>query len=245
MRPSPADPSPRSLVVLTGAGISKESGLDTFRDRDGIWSKVEIEDVATPEAFRRNPDLVQGFYNARRRSLLSPGIEPNAAHAALADLEARWEGNFLLVTQNIDDLHERAGSRRLIHMHGELLKSRCTHCHRVGEQREEIRATDRCGGCGGEATLRPHVVWFGEVPFEMERIFEALRSCDLFAAIGTSGSVHPAAGFVLAARAAGARTVELNLEPGETSPLFDERRHGKATEVVPAFFATLPSRGRI
>src|SRR6266850_5060208 len=202
MRPSQADRRFRSVVVLTGAGISKESGLDTFRDKDGIWSRVEIEDVATPDAFRRNPDLVQRFYNARRRSLLSPGILPNAAHASLAELEARWDGEFLLVTQNIDDLHERAGSRRLIHMHGELLKARCTHCHGVRRQRADILRTDRCGACGGEGTLRPHVVWFGEVPFEMERIFEALRSCDLFVAIGTSGSVHPAAGFVLAARSA-------------------------------------------
>jgi NAD-dependent deacetylase len=243
MRPSPADRRLRSLVVLTGAGISKESGLDTFRDRDGIWSKVSVEDVATPEAFRRNPDLVQSFYNARRRSLLDSGIRPNAAHVALAELEARWEGAFLLVTQNIDDLHERAGSRRMIHMHGELLKSRCTHCYRVREQRADILATDRCGECGGEATLRPHVVWFGEIPFGMERIDAALQGCHLFVSIGTSGSVYPAAAFVRLAKESGARTVELNLEPGETSSLFDERRHGRATEVVPEWVDAFMDRG--
>jgi len=229
----------QSIVVLTGAGISKESGLDTFRDRDGIWSKVDVEDVATPEGFRREPALVQAFYNARRRRLLSPDVRPNAAHLALADLESRFKGEFLLVTQNIDDLHERAGSRALVHMHGELLKARCTHCHGVREQREEIHVADRCDGCGGEGTLRPHVVWFGEVPFEMERIAQALQRCDLFVAIGTSGSVHPAAGFVMTARAQGAHTLEISLEQTETSSLFDERLLGAATELVPALAGKL------
>jgi len=228
-----------SIVVLTGAGVSRESGLDTFRDRDGIWSRVEVEDVATPDAFHRDPDLVQGFYNARRRRLLSAEIQPNAAHLALADLESRWGGELLLVTQNVDDLHERAGSRSLLHMHGELLKARCTHCHGVRAQREDIRVTSRCDACGGEGTLRPHVVWFGEIPFDMERIGEALTRCDLFIAVGTSGSVHPAAGFVITARAHGARTLEINLERGETSSLFDERRLGQATDLIPALVAEL------
>jgi len=232
----------RSVVILTGAGISKESGLDTFRDRDGLWSKIALEDVATPEAFRRDPGFVQGFYNARRRHLLSPDVRPNAAHRAIAEFEARWTGDFLLVTQNIDDLHERAGSRRLVHMHGELLKARCTHCHAVREHRRDIEPADACSSCGGAGTLRPHVVWFGEVPFAMETIFAALRECDLFLSIGTSGSVHPAAGFVLAARSAGARTIEVNLEPGETTSLFDEHRHGPATGTVPPLLSGINPR---
>jgi NAD-dependent protein deacetylase/lipoamidase len=239
MRRSPAERPFRSIFVLTGAGISKESGLDTFRDADGIWSKVDLEDVATPRAFRRNPDLVQRFYNDRRRQLLDPAVRPNAAHLALASLETRFAGEFTLVTQNIDDLHERAGSRRLIHMHGEMLKGRCTHCGRVRDQREDILVTDRCSECRCEGTIRPHVVWFGEVPFEMERIFATLAACDLFVAVGTSGNVHPAAGFVLTARSRGAHTVELNLETSETSEIFHEHHVGKATEVVPAFVERL------
>jgi NAD-dependent deacetylase len=224
-----------SIVVLTGAGISKESGLDTFRDADGIWSKVRIEDVATPGAFQRDKARVHAFYNARRRGLLSDNIRPNAAHRALAELEARWPGKFLLVTQNIDDLHERAGSRKLIHMHGELLKARCAACGNIVACREDLDETRSCTSCSRAGGLRPHVVWFGEMPFEMERIYEALASCDLFVSIGTSGNVYPAAGFVAEARQAGADTVELNLEPSLGASLFDEARHGPATEVVPAF----------
>jgi len=224
-----------SIVILTGAGISKESGLDTFRDADGIWSKVRIEDVATPEAFDRDPMRVHAFYNARRRGVLDPAVQPNAAHRALARLEReRPAGDVLLVTQNTDDLHERAGSANLIHMHGELLKVICAACGRIAEHRGDLDPSHACGACGREGGLRPRVVWFGEMPLEMERIYEALASCDLFVSIGTSGNVYPAAGFVQEARAAGARTVELNLEPSEGASLFDEAIHGPATAIVPA-----------
>ncbi len=226
----------RRIVVLTGAGISKESGLDTFRDADGIWARVSIEEVATPEAFARNPERVHDFYNARRRGLADPEVAPNAAHLALARLEAEWPGGVLVVTQNIDDLHERAGSRKLIHMHGEILKARCRACGTPSPWRDDMGATSICPACGRSGGLRVHVVWFGEMPFEMDRIYEALTTCDLFVSIGTSGSVYPAAGFVQEARLGGrAHTVELNLEPSEGAGLFHEARHGPASEVVPAF----------
>jgi NAD-dependent deacetylase len=229
----------RSIVVLTGAGISKESGLATFRDPDGIWAKVRIEDVATPEAFRRDPARVHRFYNDRRRQLLAPETRPNDAHLALARLEREWPGTVLLVTQNIDDLHERAGSLRILHMHGELLKARCAACGRTVPVDEDLSTELVCAGCDGAGTLRPDVVWFGEMPFHMPQIEAALAACDLFVAIGTSGNVYPAAGFVADARAAGARTVELNLEPSEGASLFDERRYGAAGAIVPAFVAEL------
>ncbi len=226
----------RRIVVLTGAGISKESGLDTFRDPDGIWATVSVEEVATPEAFARNPVRVHAFYNARRRGLLGDGVEPNAAHPALARLERDWPGETLLVTQNIDNLHERAGSKILIHMHGELLKARCEGCGAVMAWHQDMEMTTPCPGCEAAGGLRVHVVWFGEMPFETDRIYQALGSCDLFVSIGTSGSVYPAAGFVQEARLNGiARTVELNLEPSEGITLFHEAAHGPATEVVPAF----------
>jgi NAD-dependent deacetylase len=226
----------RRIVILTGAGISKESGLDTFRDPDGLWARVRIEDVATPEAFARDPDRVHAFYNHRRATLVADGVAPNAAHRALARLEAAWPGDVLLVTQNIDDLHERAGSANLIHMHGELLKARCLVCGEVSPWREAMTRDSLCPACGAEGTLRVDVVWFGEMPLEMERIYEALGACDLFVSIGTSGNVYPAAGFVAEARANGrARTVELNLEPSEGHSLFDERRYGPASVEVPAF----------
>jgi NAD-dependent deacetylase len=229
-----------ALVILTGAGISKESGIDTFRDAGGLWSRVRIEDVATPDAFRRAPARVHDFYNARRRPLAAGGILPNAAHLALAELERRWTGDFLLVTQNIDDLHERAGSRRLIHMHGELLKARCLDCGAVHPQDGDLGLDEACPSCAAPGSLRPHVVWFGEMPLEMARIDEALDRCDLFLSIGTSGNVYPAAGFVeRARRVAGAHTVELNLEPSEGASLFVERRYGPASEIVPAFTAKL------
>ncbi len=223
------------IVVLTGAGISAESGLRTFRDRNGLWYAFRIEEVATPEAFARDPEKVLDFYNERRRGLLAPSVRPNAAHVALARLEHRWPGAFLLVTQNVDDLHERAGSRNLLHMHGELLKIRCTACGDVRAWGEDLFRHTPCPACGNIGTLRPHIVWFGEMPFHLDRILEALRRCDLFIAIGTSAEVYPAAGFVEEARRHGARTVELNLEPSAKSMLFDERRFGRATEVVPAF----------
>ena len=224
-----------SIVILTGAGISKESGLDTFRDADGLWSKVRIEDVATPEAFARDPVRVHDFYNARRRGLRNSNVQPNAAHRALAVLEQRWPGELLLVTQNIDDLHERAGSPNLVHMHGELLKARCAHCGALDTEPHDLSVALVCAGCGEPGGLRPHVVWFGEMPLEMDRIYEALGRCGLFISIGTSGNVYPAAGFVQEARRfAGARTMELNLDPSEGATLFDERHYGPATQIVPA-----------
>jgi NAD-dependent deacetylase len=232
-------PETRSTVVLTGAGISRESGLHTFRDADGIWATVNIEDVATPEAFARDPVRVQEFYNERRRGLANSGVKPNAAHLALAEFEAAFAGDFLLVTQNIDDLHERAGSDNLIHMHGELLKARCEECDDVGEWRDDLFIDTACPACTQIGGMRPHVVWFGEMPFEMDRIYEALESCYLFVSIGTSGNVYPAAGFVQAARIAGARTVELNLEPSEGATLFEEAVYGPAGTVVPDWFAKL------
>jgi len=227
------------IVVLTGAGISRESGLETFRDKDGIWATVRLEDVATPEGFARDPHRVHGFYNARRRGLLDPAVQPNAAHRALAELERRWPGGVLLVTQNIDDLHGRAGSRSLIHMHGELLKARCASCGDVRDHRGDLSVALACGACGETGGMRPHVVWFGEMPLEMERIGAALADCGLFVSIGTSGNVYPAAGFVREARAHGAHTVELNLEPSEGATAFADARYGPATEVVPAFVAEL------
>ncbi|HYF09294.1 MAG TPA: Sir2 family NAD+-dependent deacetylase [Acetobacteraceae bacterium] len=226
------------IVVLTGAGISRESGLATFRDADGVWASIRIEDVATPEAFRRDPARVQGFYNARRAQLRDPAVRPNAAHQALADLERRWPGGVLVVTQNVDDLHERAGSRNLVHMHGELMKARCLACHAVSSWPEEITPASVCPACARPGGLRPHVVWFGEMPLEMERIEAALDACGIFVSIGTSGNVYPAAGFVAQVRRR-ARTVELNLEPSEGTSLFDEAIHGPATQVVPAFVARL------
>ena len=229
-------PPDAAIVILTGAGISKESGLDTFRDADGIWSKVRIEDVATPEAFARDPVRVHGFYNARRASLLDPDVQPNAAHEALAVLDRRWPGPVLLVTQNIDNLHERAGSSRLIHMHGEMLKVRCGHCGSVQPWQEDLSTDTSCPACDSTGGMRPDVVWFGEMPYEMDRIYAALGRCDLFVSIGTSGNVYPAAGFVQEARqVAGAWTVELNLEPSSGVSAFHEARHGPATDLVPGF----------
>jgi len=232
-----------AIVVLTGAGISVESGLPSFRGAGGLWEGWRLEDVATPEAFARDPITVQRFYDQRRRQLLGEDIRPNAAHLALAELERRWPGEVLIVTQNIDDLHERAGTRNLIHMHGELLKARCTACAAVHPWRSDLSSSHRCAACAGQNRLRPHVVWFGELPLEMDRIYDALAACDLFLAIGTSGQVYPAAGFVETVRATGqAHTVELNLEPSATGSLFAEQRHGPASERVPRFVAELLAR---
>lgn len=233
-----------SIVILTGAGISKESGLDTFRDKDGIWSKVRIEDVATPEAFRRDPRRVHEFYNWRRRNLQGPHIQPNAAHKALAELERRLPGQVLVVTQNIDNLHERGGSAGPIHMHGEMLKARCLHCGGVHAWKSDLSLETICPFCAKAGGMRPHVVWFGEMPLEMERIQAALRQCRRFISIGTSGNVYPAANFVSEARhVARARTVELNLEPSEGASLFDETIYGKASELVPAYVEKLVQGG--
>lgn len=222
------------IVVLTGAGISAESGLGTFRDKDGLWTRYNLEDVATPEGFARNPAFVHDFYNARRANLRD--ARPNAAHEALARLEAEHPGQVLIVTQNVDDLHEQAGSRNIIHMHGELSRIRCTACETVTEHRHDLCTDSSCGDCGATGTLRPHVVWFGEMPLRMEDIFVALDDCDLFVSIGTSGTVYPAAGFVAhVRRGRRARTVELNLEPSEGHSLFAETRYGPASEIVPAF----------
>ena len=231
------------IVVLTGAGISAESGIRTFRDTDGLWEDHRPEDVATPEAFVANPELVHRFYNARRRQLLSAEISPNAAHRALARLEAEFPGEVLLVTQNIDDLHERAGSRDVLHMHGELLVSRCVRCGAEFETRGDVDGATACPSCGRSGGLRPHVVWFGEIPLHMERIFDALERCDIFAAIGTSGNVYPAAGFVQVANGVGAVTVELNLEPSWVNTEFSESRLGPATVEVPKWVDELLLRG--
>ena len=228
-----------ALVLLTGAGISAESGLRTFRDADGLWENHRVEEVATPEAFRRDPDLVYRFYNERRRSLGAVG--PNAAHLALARLEAAWDGDFLLVTQNVDDLHDRAGSRRLLHMHGELLKGRCLACDAVLDWPGDMDRDSRCPRCA-RGSVRPHIVWFHERPLAMDRIFDALERCDCFVSIGTSGHVYPAAGFVQAVGPA-CRTVELNLAPSLVASAFREVRTGPATELVPAFVAELLAPG--
>ena len=232
-----------NLVVLTGAGVSAESGVPTFRASDGLWEGHRIEEVATPEGFAADPALVQDFYNQRRRHLAR--VQPNAAHRALADLAARWRGDFLLVTQNVDDLHDRAhvetppaSGFELIHMHGELLKARCTASGVVCDWTGDL-AVAHASPHHPQGILRPHIVWFGEMPLEMERIEAALEQCDLFVSIGTSGAVYPAAGFVQSARMAGARTVEINLEPTQGRRLFDEGVYGPASETVPAFFDAL------
>ncbi len=231
------------IVILTGAGISKESGLSTFRDADGIWARVRVEDVATPQAFARDPARVHDFYNERRRQLQSLAVQPNAAHLALAELEAKWPGGVLVVTQNIDDLHERAGSRNVAHMHGELSKARCEYCGSVAIWAGDLGVEIECGTCRRAGGMRPHVVWFGEMPLEMERIGRALADCHMFISIGTSGNVNPAAEFVNEAKSlAGAKTVELNLEPSEGARLFDNARYGPATRVVPEFVAELTAR---
>jgi NAD-dependent deacetylase len=231
------------IVVLTGAGISRESGLATFRDADGIWARVRLEDVATPEAFAADPARVHAFYNARRRQLVADAVAPNAAHAALARLESAWPERVTVVTQNIDDLHERAGSRELVHMHGELLKARCRHCGNVMPWGADLAIESACPHCHRPGGLRPHVVWFGEMPLDMDRIDRLLEGCALFVSIGTSGSVYPAAGFVRRVREQGqARTVELNLERSEGAALFHEGRYGPASEVVPRFVDDLLSQ---
>jgi NAD-dependent deacetylase len=217
-------------VVLTGAGISAESGVPTFRDADGLWEGHRVEDVATPEAFARDPETVQRFYDARRAALA--GVEPNAAHRALADLDGPHD--LLLVTQNVDDLHERGGSRDVLHMHGELRKALCAGCGARHPWEGPLLDAPGCPACG-EAALRPDVVWFGEMPYEMDRIFAALEECDLFVSIGTSGAVYPAAGFVSAARAYGARTLELNLAESEGTWQFHDSRLGPAGVLVPVW----------
>lgn len=226
--------SKTKVVVLTGAGISAESGLSTFRDNNGLWENHRVEEVATPEAFDRNPELVHRFYNIRRANLQT--VEPNLAHVALAEAESQF-ASFLLVTQNVDDLHERAGSENLIHMHGELKKKFCVHCHHKSEELGMLDVNAQCHNCGRVGGLRPDIVWFGEMPYQMDAIMAALLDCDMFVSIGTSGSVYPAAGFVELANRAGAETVELNLEPGDQQSAFQSAHYGPATKVVPEFFS--------
>ncbi|WP_112322538.1 NAD-dependent deacylase [Oceanibium sediminis] len=230
----------QKVVVLTGAGISAESGLGTFRDRGGIWSQYDLAEVATPEGFAADPAKVLDFYNARRANLA--GAAPHAAHKALAVLGEAVD--LTLVTQNIDDLHEQAGSGDVIHMHGELRRSLCAACGARAMAAEVMRVADRCTACNA-AALRPDVVWFGEMPYHMERIEDALAEADLFAAIGTSGEVYPAAGFVELARMAGAETVELNLEPSARAGAFQRAILGPASETVPAWVAGLVAGARL
>jgi NAD-dependent deacetylase len=222
----------RNIVILTGAGISAESGIGTFRDSGGLWEKYKVEDVATPAAFARDPDLVLNFYDMRREAIQN--AEPNAAHQALAKLEAEWDGELLIVTQNVDDLHERAGSQRLIHMHGEHLKTWCTACDVRSVWRATLIDRPNCPACR-VPSLRPDVVWFGEMPYRMNEIEAALSQCDLFVSIGTSGAVYPAAGYVQTARYHGAQTLELNLEPSHGSVMFHSSRMGRASDLVPAW----------
>jgi len=221
----------QNIVILTGAGVSAESGIDTFRDGGGLWEQHRVEDVATPEAFARDPDLVLRFYDMRREAIQTKA--PNAAHKALARLDAEWSGELLIVTQNVDDLHERAGAKRLIHMHGEHLNAWCTGCDTRVPWTGPLLDRPACPACGAVGLLRPDIVWFGEMPYRMEDIYRALNRADLFVSIGTSGAVYPAAGFVREARASGAHTLELNMEPSQGSYWFDETRQGPATQLVP------------
>jgi NAD-dependent deacetylase len=220
----------RNIVILTGAGISAESGLRTFRAEDGLWEDHRVEDVATPQAFRRDPDLVQRFYDERRVNILA--AQPNPAHEALARLDREWSGSLLIVTQNIDDLHERAGAHRVLHMHGEGLSAWCTACDTRHRWTSTLHDNPPCPACG-ERALRPNIVWFDEMPYRMDEIFAALARADLFVSIGTSGAVYPAAGFVQQARSQRARTLELNLERSQGSNWFDESRLGPASVLVP------------
>lgn len=227
-----------NIFALTGAGVSAESGLGTFRDKSGtgLWARFDPLKLATPEAFAQDPEAVHAFYNFRRRNVLA--AEPNAAHFALARLQRQLSargGALMLVTQNIDDLHERGGATPVVHMHGELLKARCVACGHLRDQRGDLSMRDQCATCGAIGTMRPHVVWFGETPLFLEDIYQALSAADLFVAIGTSGSVYPAAGFVAEARMRGVRTCEINLEPSDNAAHFDERRYGSASVAVPAW----------
>ena len=229
------------IVILTGAGISAESGLGTFRDEGGLWAQHRVEDVATPEGFARNPQLVMDFYNARRAQ--AADAAPNAAHKALARLEAEFPGDVVLVTQNVDDLHERAGMDRVIHMHGALKGALCAGCAHRWEASLVMRPGDTCPACGRGAA-RPDIVWFGEMPYEMDTIYDHLAGADLFAAIGTSGNVYPAAGFVAEARQFGARTIEFNLERSAVGGQFDDHRTGQASWTVPRWVDEILGRAK-
>jgi len=231
------------IVLLTGAGISQESGIATFRDSGGLWEKMRAEDVATPQAFRRNPALVYSFYNERRRQLTGGSVHPNAAHRALAELEHKSREPVLVITQNVDNLHERGGSGNLLHMHGELLKARCLSCGKIVHWEGDMTVFSACPDCGPipdaaqgkRGRMRPHIVWFEEVPLYMEEIEEALSGCSIFVSIGTSGNVYPAAGFAASARSAGAKVIEINKEPSLNARCFHDSRYGPASETVPAW----------
>lgn len=227
-----------NIVILTGAGISAESGIGTFRDAGGLWEKYPVEQVATPEGFAADPDLVHQFYNARRANAAQ--AEPNAAHQALAKLEALNTGDVLIVTQNVDDLHERGGSNNVLHMHGALNRAICAACNHKWSAPAEMHTTDPCPKCAAPAT-RPDIVWFGEIPQGMNSIENSLRAADLFVSIGTSGTVYPAAGFVQSANALGLQTLELNMET--SSRAFDESRIGPATELVPTWVDEVLAKG--
>lgn len=230
----------KRIFVLTGAGVSAESGLGTFRDKDGLWTRVDLAEVASVEGYRRNPQKVLDFYNARRRNLAEAA--PNAAHRALARLQqglAARGGDLFLCTQNVDDLHERGGAASVVHMHGELLKARCEDCGDIRPCTEDIYIDTGCLACGRVGGVRPHIVWFGEMPLDLDRIYEALANAELFVAIGTSGAVYPAAGFVSAARRGGLRTFELNLEPSDNAALFHGGEYGPASKIVPAWVDTV------
>lgn len=231
-----------NVVVLTGAGISAESGVPTFRDADGLWEGHRVEDVATPEAYEVRPSVVQAFYDDRRAALAD--VEPNPAHTALARLEEILGEDLLVVTQNIDDLHERGGSRNVVHMHGELLSALCRACGGRSPWQGALSDFPPCPLCG-VSELRPDVVWFGEIPYEMDRIQRSLMRADLFVSVGTSGAVYPAAGFVQLAKACGARTLEINLEPSEGTAFFDEARHGRAGDLVPLWVDEMLARSAL
>ena len=234
---------PPEITILTGAGISAESGIKTFRDHNGLWENHRIEDVATPEAFQRDPQTVYTFYNMRRRGLLGDDIKPNAAHKALARLEENYKGVVHIVTQNIDDLHERAGSRNIHHMHGELLKSRCLNCQMTSACNADMSHETVCPACRKSGHMRPHIVWFGEMPLFMDDITRHVQNCDIFVAIGTSGNVYPAAGFVQMAAEFGAQTVEINLEPSAVHGLFDMGEYGPAGQTVPKWVDNILAEG--
>ncbi len=221
----------QNIVVLTGSGISAEAGIPTFRSSDGLWENHRIEEVATPEAFYRNPNLVHQFYNLRRQKLKDPLVQPTLAHLALAELEKQWTSSFSLITQNVDDLHERAGSKNLIHMHGELQKALCSFCKSRFEWLNDLSRRDVCRNCGFSGRLRPDIVWFGESPYHLSEIDDALDGCDIFISIGTSGKVYPAAGFAELANAK--RKIEINIAESDISNRFNEHRIGLASIEVP------------
>lgn len=230
----------RKIVILTGAGISAESGLGTFRAEGGLWAQHRIEDVATPEGFARDPKLVVDFYNARRKQ--AAAAAPNVGHRALAELEAQFDGDVIVVTQNVDDLHEKAGSRKVMHMHGALKGALCATCDHRWPAPMEMAPGDPCPSCAAPMA-RPDIVWFGEMPYDMDEIFTHLSEADVFASIGTSGNVYPAAGFVAEARRCGARTIEFNLEPSAVGGHFDDIRIGSATQTLPVWVAEILKTG--